>query len=75
MAARYQGAVRSVTVAKHSFTLKLSHKSVRIYTTDMTHYHGISSFMAIHKGLHLVVKATERASDHTWWATSVSSKM
>ncbi len=75
MTARYKGTVRTVSVARHAFSLKLKSGVVRIYTNEMTHYHGITSFMGIHKGQHLKVRATERASDHTWWATSIAVTM
>jgi hypothetical protein len=74
MKAGYAGTVRKVNMGNHSFTLSYrAGKVVRIHTSDMTHYRGVKNFMAITKGAHVAVKATLRASDHTWWATSISS--
>ena len=74
MKASYSGTVRKVNMGNHSFTLAYKMgKVVRIHTSAMTHYKGVKNFMAITKGKHVAVKATLRASDHTWWAVSISS--
>jgi hypothetical protein len=76
MKAHLSGVVKRVNMSTKgdSFTLRTgTGRLVVIHVGARTRYTGIpNGFHGLRKGAHLGVRAVLRASDHTWWATSVA---